>query len=47
VNRLEEILETFREDKGPDRRGFDALQRRLIDQGLEEEMGRTNADEEE
>ena len=29
VDRLEEILETFREEKGPDRRGFDALQRRL------------------
>jgi uncharacterized protein with von Willebrand factor type A (vWA) domain len=38
LNRLEEILESFREDKGPDRRGFDALQRRLIDQGIEEEM---------
>jgi len=38
LNRLEEILETFREEKGPDRRGFDALQRRLMDQGIEEEM---------
>ncbi len=38
LNRLEEILESFREDKGPDRRGFDSLQRRLMDQGIEEEM---------
>ncbi len=38
VNRLEEILDTFREEKGPDRRGFDALQRRLMDQGIEKEM---------
>ena len=46
VNRLEEILESFREDKGPDRRGFDALQRRLMDQGIEKEMQRgTDADE--
>jgi hypothetical protein len=38
VERLEEILELLRDQKGPDRRGFDALQRRLIDQGIEEEM---------
>lgn len=38
LDRLEEILELFREQKGPDRRGFDELQRRLMDQGIEEEM---------
>src|SRR4030065_288863 len=38
VDRLEEILEAFRDQKGPDRKGFDALQRRLMDQGIEEEM---------
>jgi hypothetical protein len=38
VNRLEEILESFREGSTPDRRGFDALQRRLADHGIEEEM---------
>jgi hypothetical protein len=38
VDRLEEILEAFRDDKGPDRRGFDELRRRLMDQGIEEEM---------
>jgi hypothetical protein len=39
VARLEEILESFREGSSPDRRGFDALQRRLADHGIEEEMG--------
>jgi hypothetical protein len=38
LERLEEILELYRDGKGPDRRGFDELQRRLIDQGIEEEM---------
>ena len=38
LERLEEILEMFRDQKGPDRRGFDQLQRRLMDQGIEEEM---------
>ena len=38
VDRVEEILETFRDDKGPDRRGFDELRRRLIDVGIEGEM---------
>jgi hypothetical protein len=38
VDRLEEILELYRDQKGPDRRGFDQLQRRLMDQGIEEEM---------
>lgn len=39
VDRVEEILEAFRDEKGPDRRGFDELQRRLMDQGIEDEMG--------
>jgi hypothetical protein len=38
LDRLEEILSSFREEQGPDRRGFDALQRRLMDQGIEKEM---------
>ena len=38
VDRVEEILETYRDDKGPDRRGFDELRRRLIDHGIETEM---------
>ena len=36
--RLEEILEAYREGAPPDRRGFDELQRRLADHGIEEEM---------
>ncbi len=38
LERLEEILELFRDEKGPDRRAFDQLQRRLMDHGIEEEM---------
>jgi hypothetical protein len=38
LERLEEILDVFRDQAAPDRQGFDALQRRLIDQGIEEEM---------
>lgn len=38
LDRLEEILEVYRDDKPPDRRGFDQLQRRLIDHGIEAEM---------
>ena len=38
LERLEEILELFRDQKGPDRRGFDQLRRRLMDQGIEEDM---------
>jgi hypothetical protein len=38
VARLEEILEAYREGKPPDRRGFDELQRRLADHGIEQEM---------
>jgi hypothetical protein len=38
VNRLEEILEVYREGKPPDRAGFDALQRRLANLGIEADM---------
>jgi hypothetical protein len=38
VARLEEILEAYREGAPPDRSGFDALQRRLADHGIEDEM---------
>jgi hypothetical protein len=45
VERLEEILESYREGGGPDRSGFDALQRRLLDQGIEDEMQRDEDDD--
>jgi uncharacterized protein with von Willebrand factor type A (vWA) domain len=45
VARLEEILEAFRDNPPPDRRGFDALQRRLADHGIEDEMERGRAEE--
>jgi len=35
---LEEILSRCRDQQAPDRRGFDALQRRLMDQGIEDLM---------
>ena len=38
LDHLEEILDLCRDQKAPDRRGFDALQRRLMDQGIEDEM---------
>ncbi len=38
VARLEDVLEGFRDGPAPDRRGFDALQRKLADFGIEEEM---------
>jgi hypothetical protein len=38
LDRLEEILDVFREEGSPDRQGFDALQRRLLDHGIENEM---------
>lgn len=40
VDRLEEVLDVFRGGAPPDRRGFEALKRRLADQGIEEEMQR-------
>jgi hypothetical protein len=39
VHRLEDILDAYREGAGPDRGGLEALRSRLIDQGIEEEMG--------
>lgn len=39
VDRLEEILEAYREGKPPDRTNFDVLRRRLADHGIEEDMG--------
>ena len=38
VERLEEILDVFRSSEAPNRQGFDALRRRLLDQGIEQEM---------
>jgi hypothetical protein len=39
VDRLEGILEAYREGSPPDRRGFDALQRRLADVGIASDEG--------
>jgi hypothetical protein len=44
VARLEEILEAYREGSPPDRRGFDALQRRLADVGIESDGGLDDPD---
>ena len=44
IEQLEEILEAFRDDEPPDRRGFDALQSRLINLGIEDEMGANGAE---
>lgn len=41
VARLEEVLESYREGTTPDRRGFDALQRRLADHGIEDDVERS------
>jgi hypothetical protein len=38
VDRLEEILEVYREGTPPERHGFDLLRRRLADHGIEAEM---------
>lgn len=38
LDRLEEVLEDYRDGAPPDRRGFDLLRRRLMDQGIENEM---------
>lgn len=47
VSRLEEILEVFRDGAAPDRRGFDAFQRRLMDEGIEDEMHDPESEEDE
>jgi len=47
VSRLEEVLEIYRDGPPPDRRGLDALRRRLADLGIEEEMRGDEPDEEE
>jgi hypothetical protein len=44
VDRLEEVLEAYRDDAGPNRSGFDALRRRLMDVGIEEAMRTPSAD---
>ena len=38
LNRLEEILEAYRDGAPPDRTGFDRLRRRLADYGIEDAM---------
>ena len=47
VERLEEILEAYRDGRGPDRMGFDALRRRLLDLGIESEMRSADEEDEE
>jgi hypothetical protein len=44
VARLEEILDAYREGSPPDRRGFDALQRRLADVGIESDLQDVDAE---
>lgn len=39
VNRVEEVLIGLRDDPPPDRRAFDELRRRLMNLGIEKEMG--------
>jgi hypothetical protein len=46
VDRLEEVLEVFREGAPPDRRGFDALQSHLANLGIEPEMTPPDDDDE-
>ena len=45
VARLEEVLEVYRDGGAPDRSGFDALQQRLADHGIETEMAAGRADD--
>jgi len=45
VDRLEEVLEPFRDWEPPDRRGFDSLRRRLADHGIEREMASEASDD--
>jgi hypothetical protein len=45
VARLEEVLEAYRDGGSPDRRGFDALQQRLADHGIETEMAAGRAED--
>lgn len=44
VARLEEILQVFRDGKPPDRRGFDAFQQRLMNEGIESDMDSDDPD---
>jgi hypothetical protein len=44
VELLEETLEPYREGRGPNRMGFDALRRRLLDLGIEREMRPAESD---
>jgi uncharacterized protein with von Willebrand factor type A (vWA) domain len=47
VARLEDVLELFRDDiPAPDRTGFDTFQRRLMDEGIEDEMQNPGPEEE-
>ncbi len=45
IDRLEEILDVFRSDPPPDRRGFEALRGRLANLGIEAEMGEDRRDD--
>jgi hypothetical protein len=46
VTRVEELLEGYRDSPRPEHRGFDALQSRLMDLGIENEMWGGDGDEE-
>lgn len=45
VARLEEVLDAYRDAGSPDRHGFDALQERLANHGIENEMAAGLGDE--
>ena len=45
VDRLEEVLELYRDGKPPERTAFEALRRRLADLGIEEEMTAEDEDD--
>ena len=45
VARLEEVLEAYRDGAAPERAGFDALQQRLADHGIETEMAADRAED--
>ena len=46
VDRLEEVLEVYRDGRPPDRTAFDALRRRLADQEIEADLRRDDDQDE-
>jgi len=45
VDWLDQVLSVYRDDPGPDRTGFEALQGRLADSGIEAEMAADRAED--